>query len=113
MDAAVQRYIEGIAPEHRPLFDRLHHLVLEVHPDVEVVLSYGMPAYQANGRRLHLGVWKHGVSIYGWDQERNAGFVARHPKLVSGAGTIRLRPADADDLSDEELCDLMRGALGA
>jgi uncharacterized protein YdhG (YjbR/CyaY superfamily) len=111
MDAAVQAYIDGIAPESRPLFERLHRLILEAHPDAELVLSYQMPAYMLNGRRLHVGVWKHGLSLYGWDQERNADFVARHPSLVSGAGTIRVRPSDAAELSDDELRDLVRAAL--
>ena len=30
MDDAVREYIDAIAPEHRPLFDRLHRLILEV-----------------------------------------------------------------------------------
>jgi hypothetical protein len=33
MDDDVRDYIDGIAPEHRPLFDRLHRLILEAHPD--------------------------------------------------------------------------------
>ena len=33
MDDAVRDYIDAIAPEHRPLFDRLHRLILEAHPD--------------------------------------------------------------------------------
>jgi uncharacterized protein YdhG (YjbR/CyaY superfamily) len=111
MDAAVQAYVDGIAPESRAVFDRLHRLILETHPDAEVTLSYRMPAYVVNGRRLHVGAWKHGLSLYGWDQERNADFVARHPTLVSGAGTIRLRPADAAELSDDELRALVRAAL--
>jgi uncharacterized protein YdhG (YjbR/CyaY superfamily) len=111
MDAAVQAYVDGIAPESRPVFDRLHRLILETHPDAETTLSYHMPAYVVKGRRLHVGAWKHGLSLYGWDQARNADFVARHPSLVSGAGTIRLRPADAAELSDDELRDLVRAAL--
>ena len=43
MDDAVRNYIDAIAPQHRPLFDRLHRLVLEAHPDAVVVLSYQMP----------------------------------------------------------------------
>jgi len=39
MDAAVRDYIDAIATQHRPLFDRLHRLVLEAHPDAAVVLS--------------------------------------------------------------------------
>ena len=30
----------------RPLFDRLHGLILETEPEVEVVLSYNLPGYQ-------------------------------------------------------------------
>ena len=111
MDDAVQDYVDAIDPEYRPLFDRLHALILETGTDVEVVLSYNMPAYAVNGRRLHIGVWKHGVSLYGWDQERNAGFVTRHPKLVSSAGTIRMRPSDATGISDDEFRAFVHAAL--
>jgi len=112
MDAAVRDYIDAIATEHRPLFDRLHRLVLEAHPDAAVVLSYKIPTYKVDSRRLFLGAWKHGVSIYGWDHGRDAGFIARHPKLKTSTGTIQLRPSDAAAISDDEFRDLVRAALG-
>jgi uncharacterized protein YdhG (YjbR/CyaY superfamily) len=111
MDDAVRAYVEAIAPEHRPLFDRLHRLVLEAHPDVAVVLSYQMPTYKVGRRRLFLSVWKHGVSVYGWQRGRDTGFSDRHPELVTGKGTIRLRPTDAARIGDDELRDLARAAL--
>lgn len=46
MDEALQGYIDSIAAGHRPLFDRLHRLILAVHPDVAVVLSYKIPTYK-------------------------------------------------------------------
>jgi len=113
MDEAVQAYIDGIAPGSRPLFDRLHRLILGVRPDAEVILSYGIPAYQAGRRRLFGGAWQHGVSIYGWGQDRDAGFTARHPALKTGKGTIALRPEDAAGIPDDELRDLVRAALEA
>jgi uncharacterized protein YdhG (YjbR/CyaY superfamily) len=111
MDDAVRDYIDAIAPQHRPLFDRLHRLVLEAHPDAVVVLSYQMPTYKVGRRRLFLGVWRHGVSIYGVQQDRDGGFTARHPELKASKGTIRLRPKDAAGIPDEELRDLVRAAL--
>jgi hypothetical protein len=111
MDDAVRGYIDAIAPEHRPLFDRVHRLVLEVHPEADVVLSYQMPTYTVGRRRLYLGVWRHGVSVYGWSEGRDAGFTARHPELTSGKGTVRLRPGDAERISDGELTGLIRAAL--
>ncbi len=104
-------YVDAIAPENRPLFDRLRRLILEAHPEASVVLSYGIPTYKVGRRRLFLGVWKHGVSIYGWDQGRDAGFTGRHPELKSGKGTIRLRPGAAASIPDDEFRDLVRGAL--
>jgi uncharacterized protein YdhG (YjbR/CyaY superfamily) len=113
VDDAVRDYIDAITSESRPLFDRLHRLVLEVHPDAEVVLSYEMPTYKVGRFRLYVGVWKHGLSFYGWEQGRNAGFTARHPELVTGRGTIRLRPDDAAHIPDDELRDLVRACLEA
>jgi len=111
MDDAVRDYIDAIAPEHRPLFDRLHRLILEVHPDAAVVLSYQIPTYKVGGRRLFVGVWRHGVSVYGWQEGRDGGFAARHPELRTSTGTIRLRPADAAAIGDDELRELVRAAL--
>jgi Domain of unknown function (DU1801) len=111
MDDAVQGYIDAIAPEHRPLFDRLHGLVLDIYPDAAVVLAYQMPTYRVGRRRLFIGVWKHGVSIYGWDQGRDAGFIARHPELKRSRGTIQVRTEDAAGISDAEFRDLVRAAL--
>ena len=111
MDDAVRAYIDAIAPQHRPLFDRLHRLVLEAHPEAAVVLSYEMPTYKVGRHRLFLGVWQHGVSIYGWRQGHDAGFTARHPELKTSKGTIRLQPGDAAAIDDDELRDLVRAAL--
>src|SRR5258708_32426682 len=92
MEPAVRDYIDAIVPEHRPLFDRLHRLILEAHPEAAVVLSYQMPTYRGGDRRLFGGAWKHGASIYGWGQGRDAGITGRHPLLKTTTGTGRLRP---------------------
>lgn len=111
VDEAAQVYIDRIAPEHRPLFDRIHGLVQAVHPDASVTLSYRMPTYKVGKRRLFVGVWKHGISMYGWKKDEAASFVERHPTTKTSTGTIRLRPEDFADVSDDELCDLIRAAL--
>jgi uncharacterized protein YdhG (YjbR/CyaY superfamily) len=111
MDAAVREYIDAVPPEHRPLFDRVHRLILAAHPDAAVVMSYQMPTYKLGKRRLYVGAWKHGVSIYGWNQGADAGFSSRHPELIASKGTVRLRPKDAAGVSDGELSNLLRTAL--
>lgn len=111
MDDAVLAYINAIAAEYRPLFDRIHRLILAAYPDAVVVLSYQMPTYKVGRRRLYVGAWAHGISLYGWRSDRDTGFLDRHPELRHSKGTIRLRPEDADGISEDELGDLVRAVL--
>jgi hypothetical protein len=111
VDEAVQEYIDAIAPEYRPLFDRVHRLIFEVRPDVAVVISYAIPTYKVGRSRLYVGAWKHGISLYGWGQGRDGGFTDRHADLRTGKGTIQLRPEDAAEITDDELRDLVRAVL--
>jgi uncharacterized protein YdhG (YjbR/CyaY superfamily) len=113
MDDAVQACVDAIATEFRPLFDRIHRLILATHPEALVALSYQMPTYQVGRRRLYVAAWKHGISLHGWQADHDTGFLARHPELRYSKGTIRLRPEDADDISDDELSALVRAALAA
>ena len=110
MDEAVRRYRDEMDSELRLVFDRLHRLIVAACPDAEVVLSYGMPTYRIGRRRLNIGAWKHGLSLY-VSPNRDGGFSARHPELAAGKGTIKLRPADAAAIPDAELQDLVRAAL--
>jgi uncharacterized protein YdhG (YjbR/CyaY superfamily) len=112
MDEEVQRYVDGIAAGHRALFDRMNGLILGAFPDAVVKLSYKIPSYwTGKRRRLYVGVWKHGLSVYGWPQGAEAGFIARHPELKTSKGTIQLGPRDAAGISDGELLELVRAAL--
>jgi uncharacterized protein YdhG (YjbR/CyaY superfamily) len=111
MDDAVRDYVEAIAPEHRALFDRLHRLILEAYPEATLVLSYQMPTYKVGHRRLYVGAWRHGLSLYGWRAGHDGGFTDRHPELRTSKGTIRLRPTDAAAIGDQELRALVGAAL--
>jgi hypothetical protein len=73
MDPGVTEDIDAVAPERRPLFERLQRIGLSEHLDTEVALSSGLPAPRVGGRR------------------RDGGFVARHPWLSSG--TVAASPA--------------------
>jgi uncharacterized protein YdhG (YjbR/CyaY superfamily) len=112
VDDAVREYIDAIDPEHRPLFDRVRGLIVAAVPDATQSISYGILAFTTGPRRrLYLGAWKHGVSLYGWQQGDDGGFSARHPELVTGKGTIKLREPAAETLADAEIIDLARAVL--
>lgn len=111
MDVRISEYLDAMPPEHQALFERLHGIVLLTHPEAQEDFAYAMPTYRVGKRRLNIGVWKHGVSVYGWRRDNDGGFTGRHPDLLSGKSTIRLRPTDADSISDKELSGLLGGAL--
>src|SRR6188474_1182776 len=111
MDEKVQAYIDGISDDFRPLFDRLHGLILKSFPDAKVTISYRMPSYKVGKRRLYLAAFKDHVGIYGWQDDRDAGFVERHPKLRTGKGTIQLTNAAAKKLSNKELTAFISAEL--
>ena len=112
MDAGVQDYIDAIPADRRPLFDRLHHLIVEAYPGVTLRLAYKMPTYCVGERCLHVASWKHGLSIYGWEAGSDDGFEARHPELSSGRGTLQLRTKAMAAIDDAELLGLIRAVLG-
>ena len=110
LPAEVQEYVDRIDPVHRPLFDRVHRLVLELFTDAAVLLSYKMPTFRVGGRSLNVAVWKHGLSLYGWD-DPDGRFTARHPDLVGDKGTIRITHEAANRVTDDDLRDLLRSSL--
>jgi hypothetical protein len=69
------------------------------------------PRLRARQAPAFVGAWKQGISIYGWAPGRDAGFTDRHPELITGRGTIQLRPEQAVEISDDELRDLVLAAL--
>ena len=108
----VQTYLDAISADHRPMWDRVEELVRGLHPDVELRITYDMPTFVVGEHRLPVGVWKHGISLYGVQESNDAGFIARHPELSSGRGTVKLPTTRADDFSDEELTATLEAVLG-
>lgn len=111
MNEDVAAYVAAIHPDRRPLFDRVHRLVLEACPDADVVIAYKMPTYVVGTHRLHVGVWKHGLSFYGWEPAAGSDLVTGRPHLDSGKGTLRLPLAEAAGIGDEELRAFLAAAL--
>ena len=111
MNDAVRDYIESISPEHRPLFDRVAGIIIAAFPEVTIDLAYGMPVFRVGEHSLNVGVWSHGLSIYGGDTAGSKEFKGRYPALTTSRGTIRIRPKDAIDITDDDLRDLVCAAL--
>ena len=111
MSPDVSAYLQAVDPARRPLFDRVHRLVLEVHPAAQLVLSYAMPTFVVGAQQLHVGVWKHGLSFYGWQQGRDGGLAERYPHLDNGRGTLKLPVRQAAQITDDELRAFLAAVL--
>lgn len=112
MQQDMEAYADAIDPQLRPLFDRLYGVACAAGPDAVQGISYGVPTWRLGKRRLYVGVWKHGLSVYGF-LGHDGGFVERHPDLLASKGTIHLRPEDLAGIGDAELSDLFRAVLAA
>ena len=113
MDDAARAYVDGLDRAGRSLFDRLHGLIVAEHPEATVRFAHAMPSLDVGVRSLQVGVWKHGLSLYGWSAERSGGFCDRYPQLCGDRGTLKIPHADAARIPDEHLRDLVRAVLGA
>ena len=113
VDSEVQAYVDGIDPANRPLFDRVHGLIVDTFPDVQVGIAYKMPVYRVGDRSLNVGAWKHGVSFYGWVEDASLSVLRNHPELASGKGTLRIPRKVADDITDADLVEVIRNGLAA
>ena len=91
MNKEVQRYVDAVPDERRPLFDKLHELIIDLYPSAEVVMSYQIPTYRAKSGWVALGYWKDGVSLYTNGAHHIAEFKAKYPAIKTGKGSITLR----------------------
>ena len=94
MNEEVQRFIDAIPEDRRPLYDKLHALIMGMYPDAEVVIWYGVPTYRAKSGWVSLGPWKRGVSLYSGHPHLIDEFRAEHPDIKTGRGSINLKVTD-------------------
>ena len=94
MNKEVRRYADAIPEDRRPLFDKLHALILGLYPDAEVVMSYQIPTYRAKSGWAALGYWKAGVSLYTNGPHHIAEFKADHSAMKTGKGSINFKASD-------------------
>jgi len=99
MREEVQRFIDAVPADRRPLFDRLHALILGLYPHAEVVISYGVPTYRAKPGWVALSYWKFGVSLYPNGPHHIAEFKAKYPAIKTGKGSINFRVTDVVPLA--------------
>jgi uncharacterized protein YdhG (YjbR/CyaY superfamily) len=87
----IDEYIAGFPPAVRSVLERVRRTIRKAVPEAEETISYGIPTYKLNGRRvLYFAGWKEHYSLY----PSTARLVAAlkddlAPYEVNSKGTIR------------------------
>jgi uncharacterized protein YdhG (YjbR/CyaY superfamily) len=90
-DPAVRKYVQAVSDERRALFDDLEQIVLEMYPDAEIAIAYGVPTYGTKPARVGLGYWKEGVSFYPYSGSALGEFREKYPAIKTTKGSINFR----------------------
>ena len=76
-----------------------------------MTISYAIPTYKVGQRRFYHGGLEARRLALRMGPGPRRGIQQRHPELVTGKGTVQLRPEEAEAISDDEFRDLARAVL--
>ena len=112
VSAEAAAFIAQVPDPDRPLFDRLHALILDERPDADVVISYGIPLYKVGKRHVGLNPRRvGGVTLTTTSPDHIEAFRRRHPGFRTNVASIRFDRAD--DLPEADVREVIRRATSA
>lgn len=87
--SAIEDYLESATPSQRAEFKRVRAIVLQLVPDAEEVISYGMPAFKYNKKyMIGFGAFKDHMSIFPTPGPIEA-LKGKLEKFAAGKGTLQ------------------------
>ena len=88
----IDQYLAMLNDDQRAALERVRKIVHAAATGVEEGISYQIPEFRLNGKRLlYMGAAKNHCSIYGIDGSNDADLAGYD---TSGRGTVRFRPDD-------------------
>jgi uncharacterized protein YdhG (YjbR/CyaY superfamily) len=88
-ETSVADYIAGQEPETQRRLILLQHLVKEIFPRAEELISYGMPAYKQNGKPLvYFAGYKNHIGLYALPNTHKI-FAKALKQYKQGKGSVR------------------------
>jgi uncharacterized protein YdhG (YjbR/CyaY superfamily) len=86
---SVDEYIKDFPEEIQHLLNQIHSTIINVAPNAEESLSYGMPAYKLNGKPLvYFAAFKNHIGFYA-TPSGNAAFEKELSKYKQGKGSVQ------------------------
>lgn len=62
--STMDEYIASFPIEHQNKMNELRSLILEIAPQAEECMSWGMPTFKVNGNLVHFAMAKHHLGFY-------------------------------------------------
>ncbi len=90
----VRQYLDGVPEDRKPLVEKLHRLIVELYPQVDIDLSYRMPTYRAKEGWVAIANQQRYVSLYTCGAQHIADFKQQYPSIRTGKGCINLSRKD-------------------
>lgn len=94
MNKDVQRYVDALPAERRPLYHTLHTLIMSLYPKADLVMWYNLPTYKAKSGWVALANQASYVSLYTNGASHIAEFKTQYPRIKTGKACINFKPTD-------------------
>lgn len=107
----LNKYFAACPPHRQERLFRIHALILDNFPDVDVSIENKMPTYKNGPNWTALANQKHYISVYTCSRYIIADFIAKHPDIK--CGTACLNFTDNTEIPYSDLEVVIRKALTA
>jgi len=100
MNKEVQNYIDKLPEERKVIFEKLQSLILDLYPNLEILIWFGMPTYRIKkgwvGWVVSLANHKKYITLYtNGSNNIITEFGERHPNVRIGRGCIKFKITDS------------------
>jgi hypothetical protein len=109
MNEEVSAYIDTVSDERKPMYEKLQSLVVELYPDVRIVMTSQIPTYRAKSGWIGLGYSEKGVSLYTSGPQHLADFRKEHPDIKAGKNSVDFN--STEDIPEEAVRKIIRSAI--
>lgn len=96
----VEKYFQSIPKARIDRMYKIHSMILDLYPNVDVTINYKMPTYHLCDGWASLANQKNYISLYTCSYHHIEQFKSKYPKIKTGKGCINFRIMDEIPLSD-------------
>ena len=94
MNPSVQNYFDNLPTLRKAKIEKLHSLIIECFPKIEIDMQFKMPTYKYKDGWVAIANQKNYVSLYTCSALHLVNFKKLYPNIKTGTGCINFREKD-------------------